>query len=173
MTSRKDWMTTKKRLVTLERQMTPGTDWNRGTRGSIPKCSSYERTPKNKLHTPTTKDTLRVYREGGRMITHMDGSNGIDTDRSNDYECSTRNSNLLMQQGLQEPTRSANPPSKVRLPTCEATCTALSRFETQKYPSLDSNHSIEELSVYETTHDGFQDSEVEKKDPLLDLLKSS
>jgi len=69
-TFRKDWMTTEKRLVRLERKMTPGTNWNRGTSGSIPKCSSCERTPTNKLQTPTMKDTLRIYREGG--MTHME-----------------------------------------------------------------------------------------------------
>ena len=44
--------------------------------------------------------------------------------------------------------------------------------ETQEYPSLDSNHSIEELFVHETTQDVFQDPEVDEEDPLLDLLKS-
>ena len=44
--------------------------------------------------------------------------------------------------------------------------------ETQEYPSLDSNHSIKELSVHETTQDVFQDPGVEEEDPLLDLLKS-
>jgi len=44
--------------------------------------------------------------------------------------------------------------------------------ETQEYLSLDSNHSIEEPSVHETTQDVFQDPEVEEEDPLLDLLKS-
>ena len=68
MTTRKDWMTTKNRMVTLERQMAPGTDWNRGTRGSIPNCSPREGTPNEQLQTPQMKDTLRVYREGGRMI---------------------------------------------------------------------------------------------------------
>lgn len=67
-TSRKDWMTTEKRSVALERQVTPGTDWNWGTRGSIPNCSPRERTPTKQLQTPIMKDTLRVYREGGRMI---------------------------------------------------------------------------------------------------------
>jgi len=67
-TSRNDWMTTDKILVTLERQMTPETVWSRGNKGCIPKCSSYEKTPTNKLQTLTMKDTLRVYRAGGRMI---------------------------------------------------------------------------------------------------------
>jgi len=44
--------------------------------------------------------------------------------------------------------------------------------ETQEYPSLNSNHSIEELSIHETTQDLFQDPEVDEEDPLLDLLKS-
>ncbi|KAH3877286.1 hypothetical protein DPMN_001149 [Dreissena polymorpha] len=52
-------------MVTLERQMVPGTDWNRGTRGSIPKCSLREGTPNKQLQSPQTKDTPRVYREGG------------------------------------------------------------------------------------------------------------
>lgn len=60
-------MATRNRLVTLERQLTPGTDWNRGTRGSIPTCSLREKTPTDKLQTPRMKDTPRVFREGGRM----------------------------------------------------------------------------------------------------------
>jgi len=43
--------------------------------------------------------------------------------------------------------------------------------ETQEYPSMDSNHSIEELSIHETTLDVFLDPELEEKGPLLDLLK--
>ncbi|XP_052260987.1 uncharacterized protein LOC127865138 [Dreissena polymorpha] len=46
-------------MVTLERQMVPGTDWNRGTRGSIPKCSLREGTPNKQLQSPQTKDTPR------------------------------------------------------------------------------------------------------------------
>jgi len=42
--------------------------------------------------------------------------------------------------------------------------------ETQEYSKLDSNHTIEELSVHETTQDVFQDPGVDEEDPLLDLL---
>ncbi|KAH3831831.1 hypothetical protein DPMN_105102 [Dreissena polymorpha] len=52
-------------MVTLERQMAPGTDWNRDTRGSIPNCSPREGTPNEQLQTPQMKDTPRVYRKGG------------------------------------------------------------------------------------------------------------
>ena len=63
----------------------------------------------------------------------MDGFYGIDTDRSIDYERSTRKSYLLMWQGLQEPTRFANSLSLIaNVPG--------------QYPSQDSTHSIEELS---------------------------
>ncbi|KAH3813426.1 hypothetical protein DPMN_141883 [Dreissena polymorpha] len=57
-------------MVTLERQMAPGTDWNRGTRGSIPKFSLREGTPNKQLQTPQMKDTPRVYREGGMIDSH-------------------------------------------------------------------------------------------------------
>ena len=67
-TSRKDWMTTENRTVTLERQMTTRNRLDRGTRGSIPNCSPRERAPITKLQTPQMKDTPRVFREGGRMI---------------------------------------------------------------------------------------------------------
>jgi hypothetical protein len=43
--------------------------------------------------------------------------------------------------------------------------------ETQEYPNPDSTHSIEEPSVFETTHDASHDPEVEEEDPLLELLK--
>ncbi|XP_052280752.1 uncharacterized protein LOC127878274 [Dreissena polymorpha] len=46
-------------MVTLERQMAPGTDWNRDTRGSIPNCSPREGTPNEQLQTPQMKDTPR------------------------------------------------------------------------------------------------------------------
>ncbi|KAH3859197.1 hypothetical protein DPMN_101913 [Dreissena polymorpha] len=52
-------------MVTMERQIAPGLGWNRGTRGSIPKCSLREGTPNKQLQTPQMKDTSKVYRDGG------------------------------------------------------------------------------------------------------------
>ncbi|KAH3859196.1 hypothetical protein DPMN_101912 [Dreissena polymorpha] len=55
-------------MVTMERQIAPGLGWNRGTRGSIPKCSLREGTPNKQLQTPQMKDTSKVYRDGGGMM---------------------------------------------------------------------------------------------------------
>ena len=50
-------------------------------------------------------------------------------------------------------------------------CIASLASETQEYPSLDSNHSTEELSVKETAPDVFREPE-EDEDPLLELLQN-
>lgn len=61
-------MTTENRSVTLERQATSRKDWIHGVQwvGS-PLCSLREKTPAKLLQHNQTKNTPRVFREGGRM----------------------------------------------------------------------------------------------------------
>ncbi|XP_052218148.1 uncharacterized protein LOC127835750 [Dreissena polymorpha] len=136
-------------MVTLERQMAPGTDWNRGTRGSIPKCSLREGTPNKQLQTPQTKETASVYREGDVSVTCKCGK-----------VCKN-------QHGL----RIHHGKSGCQRVRSQGQRLAILASETQEYSSLDSTHSTEELSVKETPQDAFRNLE-EDEDPLLELLQT-
>ena len=67
MTSRKDWMTTENRTVTLERQMTTRNAWEGHDGLAALNAVPVKEQPQNQLQTHTQKNTPRVFRERGRM----------------------------------------------------------------------------------------------------------
>jgi len=163
-------MATRNRLVTLERQLTPGTDWNRGTRGSSPTCSLREKTPTDKLQTPIIEDTPRVFRKGeDERLTWTDFMESTRPAQSTTNSapgtvtchcgkvCKNQRG-LRIHQGKSGCQRVR--PLEQRIASMAS--------ETQEYSSQETTHSTDELTAQETAHDATQDPVMDEDDPLLE-----